>query len=170
MIRLSRPARLLAMIAALSFAGILLLYAFPPQDRPTLSLVTDLCWIWASGYGAFCCFFAARRITQPEERRTWQWIGAGCAGFLAGQLVWTYHDLRFGAPPAFPSLADVGYLSIYVCFGLGVTTLLRRQPIRRADPELILDTVLVTFTAGALAYELPASPGRSAVSSCCGWC
>src|SRR6185503_9606001 len=155
---LTRPARLLAVIAALSFAGILLLYAFPPQDRPTLALVTDLCWIWASGYGAFCCFVAARRITQLEERRTWQWIGAGCIGFLAGQLVWTYHDVWLGAAPDFPSLADVGYLSINVCFALGVTTLMRGQPTRRADPELILDTVLVTLTAGALAYEFLLEP------------
>jgi PAS domain S-box-containing protein len=152
-------------MAALSFAGILLLYAFPPQDRPTLSLVTDLCGIWASAYGAFCCFFAARRITQPEERRTWQWVGAGCACFLAGQLVWTYHDVWLGAPPSFPSLADVGYLSTYICFGLGVTTMLRGQPTRHPDLELILDTVLVTFTAGALAYEFLLEPLFDAGSS-----
>ena len=158
MIPLSRPARLLAVIAALSFAGILLLYAFLPQDRPTLRLITDLCWIWAAAYGAFCSFFAARHIGQPEQRRAWQWVGAGCACFLAGQLVWTFYDVWVGAPPSFPSLADVGYLSTYVCFGLGVTTLLRGQPTRHPDPELLLDTVLVTFTAGALAYELLLEP------------
>jgi len=157
-IPLSRPARLLAIIAAVSFAGILLLYAFPPRDRPTIALVTGLCWLWASGYGAYCCFLAARRIAQMEERRTWQWIGAGCLSFLAGQLFWTYHDVWLGAPPAFPSLADVGYLGIYPCFALGVTTLLRGQPTRRPDPELILDTILVTFIAGALAYEFLLQP------------
>ena len=158
MIPLSRPARLLAVIAALSFAGILLLYAFPPHDRLTLSLATDVCWIWASAYATFCCFLAARRIAQPEERRSWQWIGTGCISFLAGQLVWTYYDVLVRNPPAFPSLADVGYLGIYVCFALGVTTLLRGQPTRRPDPELILDTVLVTLTAGALAYEFLLEP------------
>jgi signal transduction histidine kinase/CheY-like chemotaxis protein len=157
-IPLSRPARLLAVIAALSFAGIVLLYVFPPHDRPTVALVTDLCWIWASAYGAYCCVFAARRISQFEERRTWQWIGAGCVSFLAGQLVWTYHDVWLGAPPSYPSLADIGYLGVYVCFTLGVTTLLRRQPTRRPDAELLLDTVLVTFTAGALAYEFLLEP------------
>jgi len=157
-IPLSRPARLLAIIAALSFAGILLLYAFPPRDRPTIALVTDLCWLWASAYGAYCCFLAARRIAQVEERHTWQWIGAGCVSFFAGQLFWTYHDVWLGTPPVFPSLADVGYLGIYPCFALGVTTLLRGQPTRRPDPELILDTILVTFIAGALAYEFLLEP------------
>ena len=168
MIPLSRPARLLAAIAALSFAGILLLYAFPPPDQPTISLVTGLCWLWASAYGAYCCFLAGRRIAQPEERRTWQWIGAGCVCFFAGQLAWTYHEVRLGAPPTFPSVADIGYLSIYVCFALGVTTLLRGQPTRRPDPELILDTVLVTFIGGALAYEFLLEPVFAAGGSMLG--
>lgn len=155
---LSRPARLLAVIAALSFAGIVLVYVFPPHDPPTLSLVTGLCALWASAYGAYCCVLAARRIPRLEERHTWQWIGAGCLGFFAGQVFWTYHDVGLGVPPTFPSLADVGFLSIYVCFAFGVTTMLRAQPTRRPDPELILDTVLVTFMAGALAYEFLLEP------------
>ncbi|MGH7673160.1 MAG: two-component system sensor histidine kinase NtrB, partial [Gemmatimonadales bacterium] len=155
---LGRPTRLLAALAALSFAGIALLYVFPARDRATLSLIANLCWLWASAYGAFCCFFAARRASSPEERRTWQWIGAGCLSFLAGQLVWTYHDLWLGAPPSYPSLADAGFLGIYVCLVAGVATMLRAQPTRRPDAELILDTVLVTFTAGALAYEFLLEP------------
>jgi PAS domain S-box-containing protein len=155
---LSRTARLLAAIAALSFAGITLVYLFPPRERSTLSLLTDLCWIWASAYSAFCCFFAARRMADRDGRRAWQWIGAGCASFLAGQLFWTYHDVVLGAPPAYPSPADVGYLGVYGCLLVGVATLLRAQPTRRADPELVLDTVLVTFTAGALAYAFLLEP------------
>ncbi|HYT82987.1 MAG TPA: ATP-binding protein [Gemmatimonadales bacterium] len=156
--RLSRTARLLVALAALSFAGIALVYLFPPRDRAALSLLTDLCWIWAGAYGAFCCFLAARRVEERDGRRAWLWIGAGCASFLAGQLVWTYHDVVLGAPPVYPSLADVGYLGVYACLLVGIATLLRAQPTRRADPELILDTVLVTFTAGALAYEFLLEP------------
>src|SRR5882672_3970623 len=155
---LSRPARLLAAIAALSFAGIVLVYAFPPHDRPTLALVTGVCWLWASAYAAYCCMLAARRIMPVEERRTWQWIGAGCLCFFAGQVYWTINEVALGVTPTFPSLADIGYLSIYVCFALGVTTMLRAQPTRRPDPELILDTVLVTFMAGALAYAFLLEP------------
>jgi PAS domain S-box-containing protein len=155
---LSRTARLLAVLAALSFAAIALVYLFPPRERSALSLRSDLGLIWASAYSAFSCFFAARRLVDRDARRAWQWIGAGCASFLAGQLFWTYHDVVLGAPPAYPSLADVGFLGVYGCLIVGVATLLRAQPTRRADPELILDTVLVTFTAGALAYQFLLQP------------
>src|SRR2546423_350268 len=37
-------------------------------------------------------------------------------------------------------------------------TLVRGQPTRRTDPELLLDAVLVTFTVGALAYEYLLEP------------
>ncbi len=75
-----------------------------------------------------------------------------------GQLVWTSYDLWRGAPPPYPSLADVGFLGIYVCVMVGVVTLVRGQPLRRADPELALDSVLVTFTVGALAYDYLLEP------------
>ncbi|MGH7607276.1 MAG: hypothetical protein ACREME_08055, partial [Gemmatimonadales bacterium] len=160
---MSRPARLLAAIAALSFAAIVLLYAFPPGDRgggggAARSLIANLSWLWASGYAAACCFYAARRIAEAEKRRTWRWIGVGCVSFLVGQLAWGYYELGLGVQPPYPSLADAGYLGMYVCIVLGLATLVRGQPTRRADPELILDIVLVTFTAGALTYHFFLDP------------
>src|SRR5256714_10986220 len=158
MIALSRSARLLVAIAAISFAAIALLSIFPSHDRRTVLLITDVSWIWAAAFAAFCCFSAARPVAAVPQRHTWTWIGAGCASFLAGQLVWTYLELSRGAPPSYPSLADIGFLGIYVCLAMGVMTLVRGQPTRRADPELILDTILVTFTIGALAYEYLLEP------------
>jgi len=61
----------------------------------------------------------------------------------------------------------VGFLGIYACLLVGVMTLVRGQPSRRADPELILDTVLVSFTAGALVYAYLLEPlisGRAATA------
>ena len=158
MIQLRRPARVLVFIALVSFAAMVVLYSFPPGDRRLLSILINICWLWSAGFGAGCCFAAARRMQTPEQRRTWRWIGAGCASFFAGQLIWTYYDLTRGAPPPYPSFADIGYLGIYVCLIFGITTLVRGQPTRRADPELVLDTLLVTFTVGALVYEFFLQP------------
>src|SRR5207247_2462168 len=53
---------------------------------------------------------------------------------------------------------DVAYLGGYVCFGLAVVRLLRAEPRRRPDAEMILDTALVTFTAGTVTYEFLLAP------------
>jgi signal transduction histidine kinase/CheY-like chemotaxis protein len=152
MLPLSRSARALFTIAGLSLAAVVTLYAFPSHQRHTVLFATDLSSIWAATFAATCCFVAARRVTALEQRKTWRWIGAGCASYLVGQLAWTYYDLWVGTPPGYPSLADAGYLGIYLCLIVGVITLASGQPTRRADPELVLDTVLVTFTVGAVGY------------------
>src|SRR5216117_472055 len=158
MMPVSRSARVLLSIAVVSLVAMVLLYAFPASDRRTLIIISDICWGWAAGFAAFACFVSARRAATSQLRRAWQWIGAGCGAFFAGQLVWTYYDLWHGAPRPYPSLADIGFLGIYVCLIAGVLTLVRGQPARRADPELALDTVLVTFTVGAFAYEFLLEP------------
>src|SRR6266487_1215168 len=158
MVPLSRSARVVFSIAVASLVAMVLLYAFPPSDRRTLALSADLCWTWAAAFAAVACVAASRRVTTSEQRRAWRWIAAGCASFLAGQMVWNYYDLVRGAPPPYPSLADVGYLGIYACVIGGLRTLVLGQPLRRTDPELVLDTVLVTFVVGALAYEYLLEP------------
>src|SRR5258706_92221 len=148
-----RAARGLVSIAVRSLVAGGVLYAFPASDRRTLIIITDICWGWAAGFAAFACFVSARRAATSQLRRAWQWIGTGCGAFFAGQLVWTYYDLWHGAPRPYPSLADIGFLGFYVCLIAGVITLCSGQPARRVDPELALDTVLLTVTIGAFAYH-----------------
>ncbi|MGH7530516.1 MAG: hybrid sensor histidine kinase/response regulator [Gemmatimonadales bacterium] len=176
MLALRRSARALAALAAASFVAIVLLYALPlggaDGGRAARGLVAHGAWLWAAACGAAACFYAARRIPHADKRRAWLWIGTGGAAFLVGQLVWAYHEFVHGVAPPYPSLADVGHLGMYVCSILGVTALVRGQPTRRADPELVLDTILVTFTVGALAYEFfldPLfAPGRGAAQGALG--
>src|SRR6266699_3296082 len=158
MMPVSRPARVLVSIAVVSLVAMVFVYAFPPSGRRIFTLLTVLSWSWAAAFAGFACYTSASRVTTSEQRRTWLWIGAGCASFFVGQLVWTSYDLWRGAPPPYPSLADVGFLGIYVCVMVGVFTLVRGQPLRRADPELALDSILVTFTVGALAYDYLLEP------------
>src|SRR6266513_2628565 len=155
---LSRSARVLFSIAMGSLVAMVLLYAFPPHDPRALVLSADACWTWAAAFAAAACFTSSRRVTTSEQRRAWRWIGAGCASFLAGQLVWNYFDLVRGTPPPYPSLADIGYLGIYVCLIAGVMMLVRGQPTRRGDPALFLDAALVTFAVGALGSEYLLKP------------
>ena len=143
-------------IAAGSFLAIVLAYLLAPADRR--ALVADVSWTWAVVYAIVCCAIAVRRHPASDQRRAWLWIGAGCVLFLAGQLVWSYYELILRVTPPYPSLADVGFLGVYVCFLVAVTKLVGAEPRRRFDPELLIDTVLVTLTAGALAYEFLLKP------------
>jgi len=160
---LNRQTRALVAIAAGSFLAIVLAYLLTPAPRRTL--VAAVSWTWATVYAIACCVVAARRHPSSDQRRAWVWIGAGCVLFLAGQLVWTYYEVVLGATPPYPSLADVGFLGVYVCFLVAVTKLVGAEPRRRFDHELLIDTVLVTLTAGALAYEFLLKPLFAVVGS-----
>ena len=153
---LNRQTRALVAIAAGSFVAIVLAYLVAPTDRRALA--AHVSWTWAMVYAIGCCAFAARHHPSPDQRRAWVWIGAGCVLFLAGQLAWSYYELILRVTPPYPSLADVGYLGVYVCFLVAVTKLVGTQPRRRFDHELLVDTVLVTLTAGALSYEFLLKP------------
>jgi len=153
---LTRQTRALVAIAAGSFLAIVLAYLVAPPHRR--ALVAGASGTWATVYAIACCAVAARRHPSRDQRRAWLWIGAGCVLFLAGQLVWSYYDLIRRIPLPYPSLADAGYLGVYVCFLVAVTKLVGAAPRRRFDPELLIDTVLVTLTAGALAYEFLLKP------------
>ena len=156
MLDLNRQTRALVAIAAGSFLAIVLAYLLAPADRR--AFVAGVSWTWAMVYAIACCAAAARRHPSTDQRRAWLWIGAGCVLFLGGQLVWSYYELIRRLAPPYPSLADVGYLGVYVCFLVAVPKLVGAEPRRRFDHELLIDTVLVTLTAGALAYEFLLKP------------
>jgi PAS domain S-box-containing protein len=149
---LTQPRALVA-AAAGSFLAIVLAYALAPADAASRVLVADVSWTWAAAFAVVCCLTAARRVQEAERRRVWLWMAAGCALFLAAHLIWNYYQFVRRIAPPYPSLADVGYLGLYACFLAAVAQLRGSQPRRRFDVELLLDTVLVTLTAGALAYE-----------------
>ena len=171
MMPLSRPARVLVSIAVVSLVAMVLFYAFPPSGHRTMWVIANISWTWSAAFATYCCFAAAPRMMTGQQRRAWRWIGSGCASFLAGQILWMAYPVFSGGPAPYPSLADVGFLGIYACILIGVMTLVRGQPARSAEPELAIDTVLVTYTVGALAYEYlfePLLTGTAARASAAG--
>lgn len=153
-----RNTRALVAIAAASLVAIALAYLWVPPDEWTRVVVADLSRTWTACYAGLCALLAARRHPDPAQRSAWRWIGSGCALYIAAQLVWDYYELWERVRPPYPSLADTGYLGIYVCFAVAVVKLAGAHPRRRGDAELLLDAVLVTLTAGALAYAFLLRP------------
>lgn len=105
---------------------------------------------------AFCLLGLAAAATAwrvaPGARhdRAWRWMAAGVALNAIGTLV-EMLLARLAHSDAFPSLADVFYLSIYPGIGIGLLLLVRRAP----GPVLktsILDSCTITAGAGLLSW------------------
>src|SRR5215208_1821174 len=85
----------------------------------------------------------------------WRWasvlLGLGIVSWVLGQMVFTFYEWVLGQPPPLPSLADVGYLSVYPFLLLGIL-LLPARPVpvasrtRLALDGLMIMTAAVTFS------------------------
>src|SRR5215211_2453445 len=78
-------------------------------------------------------------------------LGLGILSWVLGQMIFTFYEWVLGQPPPLPSIADVGYLSVYPFFLLGIL-LLPARPIpvasrtRLALDGLMIMTGAVTFS------------------------
>jgi PAS domain S-box-containing protein len=148
-----RPSRRAIAVAAVSLAAILLGYvAVPVAGRPR-QLVADAALTWCAGLAAAYCLAAWRALRGRSTAGIWAWLAAGCAVWLLGQLAWDYTEVLARRQPGYPSLADVGFVGIYLCLLGAARTIAHDRPRRPAAPELTLDLLLVGFTIAALAYR-----------------
>ena len=105
---------------------------------------------------AFCAvgLFAAgvvwRSARGSRDAIAWRWMAAGVAGNALGTLVEAFlaHVVH---SDAFPSLADVFYLSLYPGLGIGLALLVRRVPGASLETSL-LDSGIITAGAGLLSW------------------
>src|SRR5215216_6575920 len=78
-------------------------------------------------------------------------LGMGILSWVFGQALFTFYEWVLGQPPPLPSLADVGYLSVYPLLLLGIL-LLPARPVpvtsrtRLALDGLMIMTAAVTFS------------------------
>src|ERR687893_694295 len=92
---------------------------------------------------------------EPAVTRGQRWapvlLGLGIISWVLGQAIFTYYEWVLDQPPPLPSIADVGYLSVYPFLLLGIL-LLPARPIpvasrtRIALDGLMIMTAAVTFS------------------------
>src|SRR5215208_4251763 len=85
----------------------------------------------------------------------WRWasvlLGLGILSWVLGQMIFTFYEWVLGQPPPLPSIADIGYLSVYPFLLLGIL-LLPARPVpvasrtRLALDGLMIMTAAVTFS------------------------
>ncbi len=156
-----RIPRLLLVLAAISLPVIVAAYVLAPPVPRLRVWIADLAWTWTALYGVAGCALARARAPSPGERAAWGWFGLGCAVFLAGQLVWNYYELGGAVRTPYPSLAEAGYLGAFLCWLVAAARWPppHPQPPRRPlGREVAIDSLLVTFTVGALTYEFLLEP------------
>jgi PAS domain S-box-containing protein len=154
-------------------AGLILLFngllvgvvLFKPVSDATLALVVNaaqfvgpllmvplcfgglLSWMWGRG--------TSQEPVGSALTRGRRWapvlLGMGILSWVLGQAIFTYYEWVLGQPPPLPSIADVGYLSVYPFLLLGIL-LLPARPIpvasrtRIALDGLMIMTGAVTFS------------------------
>jgi serine phosphatase RsbU (regulator of sigma subunit) len=104
-------------------------------------------WKWQRG--------ASGPDVKPAVPMRQRWapvlLGLGIISWVLGQGLFTYYEWVLHKPPPLPSLADVGYLSVYPFFLLGIL-LLPARPVpvasrtRLALDGLMIMTAAVTFS------------------------
>src|SRR5215212_5324758 len=97
----------------------------------------------------------SRMDNQPTVMTGQRWapimLGLGIICWIFAQVLFTYYDLVLHQAPPFPSLADVGFLSLYPFLLLGIL-LLPARPMpgalrtRIALDRLMIMTAAVTFS------------------------
>src|SRR5918998_1980065 len=87
---------------------------------------------------------------EPAVTRGERWapvlLGLGIISWVLGQAIFTYYEGVLDQPPPLPSIADVGYLSVYPFLLLGIL-LLPARPVPVASRTRIALDGLMTMTA-----------------------
>ncbi|HWG94214.1 MAG TPA: EAL domain-containing protein [Mycobacteriales bacterium] len=93
---------------------------------------------------------ARSRTCTGRRRRAWLAVAAGCAGWAAGQALWTGYEAAGRAVP-FPSAADAGYLVLPLA--LGLACLLHAPVDRRLQGRWLLDALTVAAALGLVSWS-----------------
>jgi PAS domain S-box-containing protein len=156
----ARPLRRAAGLILL-FNGLLVaLVLAKPLSDATLALVVNAAQFVGPLLALLLCFGgllvrvwgrgASRANEGQAVTRGQRWapvlLGLGILSWVLGQMIFTYYEWALGRPPPLPSIADVGYLSVYPFLLLGIL-LLPSRPIPVASRTRIALDGLMTMTA-----------------------
>src|ERR671920_360057 len=101
-------------------------------------------------------------VGSPTPRRGQLWapvlLGLGILSWVVGQAVFTYYEWVLRQPPPLPSLADVGYLSVYPFLMLGILLLPARPVPVASRTRLALDGLMIMIAAVTFSWYFVLGP------------
>src|SRR5918997_176451 len=95
-------------------------------------------------------------------RRGQRWapvfLGLGVLSWVVGQMVFTYYEWVLRQPPPLPSLADLGYLSVYPFLLLGILLLPARPVPAASRMRIALDGLMIMTAAVTFSWYFVLGP------------
>jgi PAS domain S-box-containing protein len=85
-------------------------------------------------------------------------LGLGILSWVLGQALFTYYEWVLGQPPPLPSIADVGFLSVYPFFLLGILLLPARPVPVASRTRLALDGLMIMTAAVTFSWYFVLGP------------
>jgi signal transduction histidine kinase len=95
--------------------------------------------------------------TRGVERAGWIALAVLLATWTAGDMMYTYYNLRFGEDPPFPGLTDVLYYAGYLAFLAGLAVLaFPRERVR--DTRWLVDAAIIMAAVGSVSWTFILEP------------
>jgi serine phosphatase RsbU (regulator of sigma subunit) len=85
-------------------------------------------------------------------------LGMGILSYALGQMVFTYYEWALRQPPPLPSIADIGYLSVYPFLLLGILLLPARPVPVASRTRLALDGLMIMTAAVTFSWYFVLGP------------
>src|ERR671921_1834318 len=85
-------------------------------------------------------------------------LGLGVVGWVFGQMLFTYYEWVLHRPPPLPSLADIGYLSVYPFLLLGILLLPARPVPVASRARIALDGLMIMIAAVTFSWYFVLGP------------
>ena len=128
------------------------------KASPTLTTGPAAAWLWTGFLGAIGSVWAWRTATDERKRSVWRWLAAGAFLNLTAQIVWTIQSMILHQPPTSLWVSTAAFIAVYPAFIAATWYVLATGPLRRFNPEIVLDTALLTFTAAGFAFHFLLQP------------
>ena len=101
-------------------------------------------------------------VGPPTPRRGQRWapvlLGLGILCWVVGQAVFTYYEWVLRQPPPLPSLADLGYLSVYPFLLVGILLLPARPVPAASRMRIALDGLMIMTAAVTFSWYFVLGP------------
>ena len=149
----SRAGEIIIALVTVAWSGWLLLGFGPPSTQTVSNIGLSLVPFLAAG----ACLRRAWRLTG-RLRQSWVLLGASCAAWGLGQIVWTIYETGLGREVPFPSLADAGYLAAVPLAASGLLLMPAGSHSLAGWLRIILDGVMVALALFCTSWILVLGP------------